>query len=155
MILHPPKPLVSVIAARPRLPYRVTSTADYRIPGTQTTLHFTIYDHPMPSQLIKRTIQQLTAEMRAHLNREGDGWLSHEDDPYERGLPGCVFWAKSNQDPAPGIHPRRQHLTYGILNAVAAGLWQWMVMGDRNNVVRFDIEDGQWGMVGFGMLAPY
>ena len=109
----------------------------------------------MPPALIKSTLLQLAAKMREHLHRDGDGWLSQSDDPYESGAQGCVFWAKSNPDPGPGIRPRRQHLTYGILSSVAAGLLQWMVVGGRTDVVRFDIEDGHWGIVGFGMLAPY
>ncbi|KAG7006835.1 hypothetical protein G7Y79_00012g031710 [Physcia stellaris] len=109
----------------------------------------------MPPQLIKSTLLQLKSVMEEHLHKDGDGWLSRKDDPYESGAQGCVFWAKSNPNSGTGIRPRRQHLTYGILSAVAEGLLQWMVIGGRTDVVRFDIEDSQWGIVGFGMLAPY
>lgn len=95
---------------------------------------------------------RLSAQLREHRNAHGDGWLLPEDDPYTVSLPGCTFFAKSNPNRTQG---RQQHLTYGILGSVAAGLWQWMIIGDRVREVRFEIEDSSWGIVGIGVIAPY
>ena len=103
---------------------------------------------------IKNVLRQLTQEMKEHLDTHGDGWLAPGDDPYTVSIPGCMFFAKSNPNVEPVIPTREQRLTYGVLRSVAAGLWQWMVIGDRSDMVKFDIEDGRWGIVGMGMFAP-
>ena len=93
---------------------------------------------------------RVSAQLREHRSAYGDGWLLPGDDPYTVSLPGCIFFAKSNPNPTEG---RQQHLTYGILSSVAAGLWQWMIIGDRVREVRFEIEDSSWGIVGIGVIG--
>lgn len=145
-------PLISLIPSTARTPNSANLSANYHVPGTEITLHITTFTHPMPAASLKRVILQGIARVEAHLDLYGDGWLSTEDEPYTISIPGCVFFAKSNSIP---VHARQQHLTYGIVNSVLAGLWQWMIIGNRLDVVTFDIEDATWGVVGMGVVAPY
>ena len=91
--------------------------------------------------------------LNRYLDLHQDGWLSDEDDPYTLEIPGFSFLAKSNGNPAPS--GREQHLTYGILKSVVAGLWQWMIIKDHLDETHFGIQDSQWGLVGMGSVTPY
>ena len=138
---------------------RINVSTAYHVPNTKTTLHLTAYDRLVPVEHLKRVILQIGTRAKEHIQVYGDGWLSDADDPYTVEIPGCAFFAKSNPNPgppmAPGMPGRQQHLTYGILISVAAGLWQWMIIGDHLDVIQFEIEDSQWGIVGRGSITPY
>ena len=154
VLLHPNfRPSVSLIPSPTLELQRVSNlSATYHIPATRTTLHLDLLAQPVEYQLLKRVLTRMSAQLREYMNAHGDGWLLPEDDPYTVSLPGCTFFAKSNPNPT---HGRQQHLTYGILSSVAAGLWQWMIIGDRVREVRFEIEDSSWGIVGIGVIASY
>ena len=112
----------------------------------------------MPFLALKRVVSQVGVQAKEHIDKNGDGWLSNTDDPFYVSVPGCSFFAKSNPNPGPPVAPGRrggqEHLTYGILVSVAAGLWQWMLIRDHLNMVKFEIEDGDWGIVGMGTVTP-
>ena len=108
---------------------------------------------------LKRVVSQVGARAKEHIKEDGDGWLTNTDDPFSVEAPGCSFFAKSNPNPGPPVAPerrgRREHLTYGILVTVAAGLWQWMLIRDHLSMVNFEIKDSNRGIVGIGSVTPY
>ena len=134
-------------------------TSSYHIPTTNITLHLTSYDRLVSFLALKRVVSQVGARAKNHIEKDGDGWLTNTDDPFSVEVPGCSFFAKSNPNPGPPVAPqrrgRREHLTYGILVTVAAGLWQWMLIRDHLSMVNFEIEDSNRGIVGIGSVTPY
>ena len=158
MVQYVPPPAISVLPFANQT-LRLNVPTSYHIPNTHLTLRFTTYDRSISLQALKRVLMQVGLQAKEHMKMEGDGWLFEADDPYNVGIPGCAFFAKSDPNPgppmAPGMPPRQQHLTYGILVSVATGLWQWMVIRGHLDVVQFDIEDSHWGIVGMGSILPY
>lgn len=85
-------------------------------------------------------------------------WLTMQDDPLVFQYQGngaeagyrSIFYAESvvNED---GL---QQHLTYGIMENVVKGLDDWMQQGHHWFGVRFEVEEGRWGLVGRGLVLP-
>lgn len=158
MIQHLPPTAISVLPSTNQTK-RLNGSTPYHVPNTQITLHFEAYDRLILIQALKRVVKQVGLRAEEHIEREGDGWLSAADDPYNVQIPGCSFFAQSNLNPeppmAPGMPAREQHLTYGMLVSVATGLWQWMVVREHVDALQFDIQDSHWGFVGMGSILPY
>ena len=92
---------------------------------------------------------QVTTSINEHLLIYGDGPLSAADDPYVVDLPNCSFFVKSNPVAGQG------QLTYRMVRAVAAGLWQWTVIRSHTRMLQFEIEDPQKRILGDGFLLPF
>lgn len=56
----------------------------------------------------------------------------------------------------PTVPPRRvirYHLTYGIVENVLQGLWEFLYRGDRLVEAAFEVLDERWGLVGVGKVT--
>ena len=158
LVQHIPLPTVSLLPST-NTTISLKGTSSYHIPTTKITLHLTSYDRLVSFSALKQVVSQVGIRAKEHIEKDGDGWLSTADDPFSVEVPGCSFFAKSNPSPGPPVAPerrgRREHLTYGILVSVAAGLWQWMLIRDHLNMVKFEIEDSTRGILGMGSVTPH
>lgn len=69
------------------------------------------------------------------------------------------FWSNPEKgvDPDPAHNGRleKQHLTLGVLHAVAEGLLQRLVYKGLYEFVYVEVFDSAWGQVGMGFVSPY
>ena len=108
--------------------------AGYLVPGTQTFVDVLLLtDYPLPAVDVEVVLSAIEVQLAHHITQRGDGPLVHGDNPYEYGVPGCFFSAKS-------ISPNS--LTYGVLKDAMQGLQYLLVSQSRFFVGYFDISKG-------------
>ena len=98
-----------------------------------------------------RTILQTQVRLRRYITthyQAANDVLFGSDDPYtsEPEFTGC-FFAVMNWP-----SDRQKHLTYGMVENVLKGVWEFLYRGERFVNAEFDIVDEVWGPVGVGIV---
>lgn len=124
---------------------------DYLVPNTPTTLRFNLDSTSIEPQDMARTILQTQVKLRRYIAthyQAANDVLFHSDDPYtsEPDLTGC-FFAVMNW-PA----DRQKHLTYGMVENVLKGAWEFLYRGGRFVRADFYVVDEVLGPVGLGIV---
>lgn len=130
----------------------------YRVPNTPTTLKFGLLQNPIQKANMGRTILRTQQALRAQIASTyqlRDLPLQPDDEPYKSDpywtgcFLGVIAW--------PPVKPPRfiieYHLTYGIVENVLQGLWEFLYRGDRFVEAAFEVIDDQWGLVGLGKVT--
>lgn len=130
----------------------------YRVPNTFAVLNFVLYTDPIEKANMCRTIlgtqQALRAQIAAHYQLR-DLPLQSDDEPYKSDphWAGCFLGVIAFPPAKPPRFLIEYHLTYGIVEIVLQGLWEFLYMGERFVETAFEVLDDQWGLVGVGKVS--
>ena len=125
---------------------------NYTVPNTPITLRFTLHTTPIEVQDMARTLLQTQVALRRYITshyKAAQDLLFPIDDPYisDLDLGGCFFavthWPVD----------RPKHLTYGMVDIILKGVWEFMYRGGRFVNAEIEVFDEQWGVVGSGFVA--
>lgn len=75
---------------------------------------------------------------------------SYKSDPH---WVGCFLGVIAYPPPKRPLFVIEYHLTYGIVENVLQGLWEFLYRGNRLVEVAFEVIDDQWGLVGLGKVS--
>ena len=98
-----------------------------------------------------RVLLQTQVTLRRYIKghyKAAEDLLFSSDDPYmsDMDLDGCFFavthWPLD----------RPKHLTYGMVDNVLKGVWEFMYRGGRFVETDFEVFDEQFGVVGSGLM---
>ena len=124
---------------------------NYTVPNTPTTLRFFLGTTTIEAPDMARTILQTQVTLRRYIKdhyQAAQDVLFPSDDPYmsDLDLSGC-FLAVTHWP-----EDRPKHLTYGMVDNVLRGVWEFMYRGGRLVEVNFEVFDEQLGLVGAGYM---
>ncbi|KAI4167197.1 MAG: hypothetical protein LQ343_007409 [Gyalolechia ehrenbergii] len=92
----------------------------YEVPGTNTALDFIVFlDSPVEHQALGAAILSPIQWINKRIRDRGDGWLDHEDDPFESTVSGRCFIQIVSKKTNTG----RSRMTYRTLLSVFEGMW--------------------------------
>lgn len=124
---------------------------DYRVPNTPTILRFYLQTTTIEQQDMARTFLQTQIEIRRYITthyQAANDVLFRSDDPYmsKSEFTGCFF--------AVGHYPLedRSQLTYGMVDNVLKGMWEFLYRGGRFVAAEFYVVDEHLGTVGIGLV---
>ncbi|MCJ1456762.1 hypothetical protein MMC28_007127 [Mycoblastus sanguinarius] len=147
-------PLTNIAARQATCPsaFNVNYDEDYKVPGTETTIHVRFYQgRDLNITLLGGYIVLVQDELTAYLASHPDGWLRYEDEPYLKTAKGFYMVAKSWLIDGP---QGPQHLTYGILLSALMGLFDVCYYGEKPHASYTHIQDSNWGTVGTIVILP-
>ena len=126
----------------------------YRVPNTHTILRISVRDAPIQAFDLCRTITYTRQVLRSFIEEyhASDTGLTVPDDPYEspRILTGCSFGVAT-------VPPDAHHLTYGIVDEVLQGLFNYLFRAERHREAIFEVFNDRFGQVrtvGIGKITP-
>ncbi|KAM0805423.1 hypothetical protein BDR22DRAFT_884954 [Usnea florida] len=124
---------------------------NYTVPNTPITLEFFPGTTTIEASDMARTLLQTQVTLRRYIRthyKAAQDLLFPSDDPYmsDLDLSGC-FLAVAHW---PEDRPR--HLTYGMMDDVLKGVWEFMYRGGRFVEANFVVFDEQLGVVGSGLI---
>ena len=130
----------------------------YRVPNTPTTLKFVLYPNPIQKANMGRTILRTQLALRAQIASTyqlRDLPLQPDDEPYKSDpyWTGCFLGVIAWPPPQPPRFIIEYHLTYGVVENVLQGLWEFLYMGNRFVEAAFEVIDDHWGLVGLGKVT--
>lgn len=136
-------------------PASSSSATPFEVPDTQVVIYVTVRpDRPIAKLDMGQTLVQAMAELLESINHNGeDDWLPTDYWSWFDQRWDCLLTAERNLIPGPGGRP--QYLTYGTLHSALVGLWGAMYSKGRYFACDFEIQDGQWGIVGSGSISPW
>lgn len=130
---------------------QVPDAINYRVPDTPITIRFFLSTTTIEAPDMARTLLQTQVMLRRYIRdhyKAAQDVLFPSDDPYisDLDLIGCFFavacW--------PEDRPKR--LTYGMVDNVLKGVWEFMYRGGRFVEANFEVSDEQLGRVGAGLI---
>lgn len=123
----------------------------FPVPNTPITLRFVLYTNPIEPTDMQRTILQTQLKLRRYITthyKAATDVLFHSDDPYmsDSEYTGC-FFAITHWPPN-----RQKRLTYGMVDAVLKGVWEFLYRGGRFMKSDFYVDHETLESVGYGRV---